>query len=250
MTEDDGHRAGSILDAAAALVSHYGYGKTTVGEIAERAGISKGTVYLEFGGKEELFVALLVRENRRVMDDTMTRVEDDPEGGRISAIYRHGMMALAANPLMRALYTRDSRVLGDYARRRPGEHHSERFIFGRTFFERMHEAGLLREELSPKAVAYLLGVISYGLMSTETIIPAEEAPPMEEVAEALADLVERGFGGTGGDVAAGRRALADYFEEVERQQSQAYGASPNARNTLNGQDRVVGGDTRGEPTGA
>lgn len=225
-TKSDEDRAGLILDAAAALISHYGYAKTTVGEIAERAGISKGAVYLEFEGKEELFVALLVRESRSVMDDTMRRVEGDPEGGKISAIYRHGIMALAANPLMRALYTRDSRILGDYARRQPGKRYAERFLFGQTFVERLQEAGLLREELRPEVAAYLMGIISYGLMSIETIIPAEEAPPMEEVTEELAELVERGFGReAGGDVAAGKRALAEYFEEVERQQYQAYGAS-------------------------
>lgn len=228
VTESDGGRTGLILDAAAALVSHYGYGKTTVGEIAERAGISKGAVYLEFGGKDELFVALLVRENRRVMDDVLRRVEEDPEGGRISAIYRHGLMAMAANPLMRALYSRDSRILGEYARRQPRELYSERSLFGRTLFARMQQAGLLRADLSPEVVAYLLGVISYGLMSIETVIPADEAPPLEQVAEDLADLVERGFGNAAGDVAAGRQALADYFAEVEQQQSRAYGVFPDA----------------------
>lgn len=237
MTRSDEDRAELILDAAAALVSHFGYGKTTVGEIAERAGISKGAVYLEFGGKEELFLALLVRENRRVTDDTMRRIDQDPDGGSISTIYRHGLLALAANPLMRALYTRDSRILGDFARRQPRQHYAERFLFGRTFFARLQQAGLLREELRPEVVAYLLGIISYGLMSIETVIAPEDAPPLEHVAEELADLVQRGFGRAGGDVAAGRQALADYFAEVDQQQSRADGAAPDAPDRASGDTR-------------
>ena len=46
-----------ILEAAAKLMAHYGYDKTTVSDIAEEAGISKGAVYLHYKGKEELFDA-------------------------------------------------------------------------------------------------------------------------------------------------------------------------------------------------
>ena len=51
-----------ILDAAANLIAHYGYDKTTVDEIAREAGVSKGAIYLHFKSKEDLFEALLLRE--------------------------------------------------------------------------------------------------------------------------------------------------------------------------------------------
>ena len=210
-------RANKILDAAAILISRYGYDKTSVSEIAEEAGISKGAVYLEFRSKDELLGALLVREVRRLMEDIMGRIEADPEGGTISGIYRHSLLALASNPLMRALYTKDSRVLGDYVRRQPRSRYTERFLFGRAFVERMQEAGLLRDDLSPELTTYLMSVISYGLMSIETVIPVEDAPPLEEVAESLSGVVERGFGTASGDSAAGKRALVRLLGDIERQ---------------------------------
>ncbi|MEA2237408.1 MAG: TetR/AcrR family transcriptional regulator, acrAB operon repressor [Thermoanaerobaculia bacterium] len=48
-----------ILDAALKLFSHRGYGATSVRDIAEDAGVSKGNVYHHFADKETIFRALL-----------------------------------------------------------------------------------------------------------------------------------------------------------------------------------------------
>lgn len=50
-----------ILDAALRLFSHHGYGATSVRDIAEAAGLSKGNVYHHFPDKETIFRALLDR---------------------------------------------------------------------------------------------------------------------------------------------------------------------------------------------
>jgi AcrR family transcriptional regulator len=50
-----------ILDAALRLFSHRGYGATSVRDIAEEAGLSKGNVYHHFPDKETIFRALLDR---------------------------------------------------------------------------------------------------------------------------------------------------------------------------------------------
>ena len=50
-----------ILDSALKLFSHRGYGATSVRDIAEDAGLSKGNVYHHFPDKETIFRALLDR---------------------------------------------------------------------------------------------------------------------------------------------------------------------------------------------
>ena len=50
-----------ILDAALKLFSHHGYGATSVNDIADEAGVSKGNVYHHFPDKEAIFRALLDR---------------------------------------------------------------------------------------------------------------------------------------------------------------------------------------------
>ena len=55
-------RPGELLDAALDLFVEKGYAATRVEEVARRAGVSKGTLFLYFSSKEELFKAV-VREN-------------------------------------------------------------------------------------------------------------------------------------------------------------------------------------------
>lgn len=50
-----------ILDTALKLFAHRGYGATSVRDIAETAGLSKGNVYHHFPDKESIFRALLDR---------------------------------------------------------------------------------------------------------------------------------------------------------------------------------------------
>ncbi len=48
----------AILDAAIRLFSQYGYRRTSIDDIAREAEVAKGTVYLSFKSKEEIFRAL------------------------------------------------------------------------------------------------------------------------------------------------------------------------------------------------
>ena len=56
-------RPGELLDAALDLFVEKGYAATRVDDVAARAGVSKGTLFLYFPSKEELFKAV-VRENK------------------------------------------------------------------------------------------------------------------------------------------------------------------------------------------
>lgn len=55
-------RPGELLDAALDLFVEKGFAATRAEEVAKRAGVSKGTLFLYFSSKEELFKAV-VREN-------------------------------------------------------------------------------------------------------------------------------------------------------------------------------------------
>jgi len=57
-----GARPGELLDAALDLFVEKGFAATRVDEVAKRAGVSKGTLFLYFPSKEDLFKAV-VRQN-------------------------------------------------------------------------------------------------------------------------------------------------------------------------------------------
>jgi len=52
-------RPGELIDAALACFAERGFAATRLDDIAARAGVSKGTVYLYFPSKEELFKAVI-----------------------------------------------------------------------------------------------------------------------------------------------------------------------------------------------
>ncbi len=57
--KDRQERKSALMDAALTLFSERDFHEVTVEEIAERAGLSKGTVYLYFENKENLFLSII-----------------------------------------------------------------------------------------------------------------------------------------------------------------------------------------------
>ena len=54
-------RRAAILDAALRVFGQYGFRRTSMDDIAREAGIGKGTIYLSFTSKDEVFQALSER---------------------------------------------------------------------------------------------------------------------------------------------------------------------------------------------
>jgi AcrR family transcriptional regulator len=66
-------RRSRILESFRRRLRHYGYDKTTMAEIAADVGISVGTLYLEFDGKEDILAAL-TEETAREFERTFTDI--------------------------------------------------------------------------------------------------------------------------------------------------------------------------------
>jgi TetR/AcrR family transcriptional regulator, regulator of autoinduction and epiphytic fitness len=60
-------RRAAILDAALRVFGQYGYRRTSMDDIAREAEIGKGTIYLSFASKEEVFQALSQRLAQRML---------------------------------------------------------------------------------------------------------------------------------------------------------------------------------------
>jgi TetR/AcrR family acrAB operon transcriptional repressor len=186
-------------------------------DIAREAGVSKGALYLVWSSKDALFEALLGYEMQRLLDDLQARVEQDPLGGSISNLYRHTLLALRKNPLMCALYARDSRILGDFVRRQDVDRYTRRLIMGEESVANMQAAGLLRRDLHPQVITYLFTIIALGFLSMGSIFPESDAPPLEEVGEALAAMLQGGLEAPGGDNAQGKQTFVQMIDFMRKQ---------------------------------
>jgi AcrR family transcriptional regulator len=71
------HRPGQIIEAALEVFGKKGLAKTRLEDIAVRAGVSKGTIYLYFENKEALFKEMI----RETAIATIEGAESNPESG-------------------------------------------------------------------------------------------------------------------------------------------------------------------------
>jgi AcrR family transcriptional regulator len=94
-------RRPQVLDAALELFLERGYEDTTMAGIADAAGVTKPVVYACFPGKDELFRALLRREEERILHEIQSAFEgadlSDPESTLIEG-FTGFLRAVAASP--------------------------------------------------------------------------------------------------------------------------------------------------------
>jgi TetR/AcrR family transcriptional regulator, cholesterol catabolism regulator len=77
-----------LYEAAVALVAEQGFSATTVDDIAERAGVAKGTVYYNFPSKTALFEDLLRHGVGLLTADFRAAVEGRPPREAVAALVR------------------------------------------------------------------------------------------------------------------------------------------------------------------
>jgi len=89
-----------VLDTAVSAFQEYGIKRTSMGEIAKRAGISSATLYRRFAGKDDLVQAAGLRELGRLLDGLEEQVDRDADGAEqvvqfctaaLTAIRRHAL---------------------------------------------------------------------------------------------------------------------------------------------------------------
>ncbi|MEU6704515.1 TetR/AcrR family transcriptional regulator [Streptomyces wuyuanensis] len=98
-----------LYEAAVTLIAEQGFSATTVDEIAERAGVAKGTVYYNFKSKTELFEELL-RFGVGLLTASLQEAADEAErrgGSKIEALdgmIRAGLVFIDRYPAFTQLY--------------------------------------------------------------------------------------------------------------------------------------------------
>lgn len=223
MTQSENEeRRQRILDVAAQLITHYGYDKTTVSDIAREAGISKGAIYLHFESKEALFEALILRELQTYTELWLDRLEADEAGGTMAGLYKNSLYAMNSSPFMSALFRQDARVLGNYVRKpgnlfqasRQQQSESPRLVFVRL----MQEAGAIRQDLTPKVIAHVMDILAYGLVGMDDLLPREEIPPLDDVIEGIAAIMDRALTpADGGNPEAGKAIVRQIVQQARQQ---------------------------------
>jgi len=216
---DNNERQQQIIEAAAAVIIRLGYDKTSMSDIAEEAGASRGTVYLYFKGKEQLFEALLYHEYMQYAQTWLEQIETDPRGGTIGGFYRATYQAVNCHPLIAAMLRRDRRVIGNYLRKRDN-------LFAQMvsdvntagFFQAMQAAGAIRQDIDAAVILHIVEMLSYGQLTIGDFKAPDQFPPYDAVMEALADVMDRALMPAGGGNSEAGKAIIRQITTAARAQ--------------------------------
>jgi TetR/AcrR family acrAB operon transcriptional repressor len=216
---DNEERQQQLLNAAAAVIIRQGYDKTTMSDIADEAGVSRGTVYLYFQGKEDLLEALIYREVMSYSETWLEQIEADPRGGTIGGIYRAVLYAINSRPLMAAIMRRDRRVIGAYLRKPNNLFASmQSGSMSVGFFKALQEAGAVRKDVDPVIMSHILDMLAYGSLTIGDFRPLEELPPYDAVMETLADMLDQLLTPEGGGSSEAGKAVIRQIAAAAREQ--------------------------------
>ncbi|WP_230329428.1 TetR/AcrR family transcriptional regulator [Nocardia aurantiaca] len=108
----------AILDAARACVAEFGVRRTTLTEVARRAGVSRPTVYRRWPDTGSLVADLLVRELREIIADTAPTTGSARE--RLVGAIVGGGSVMRRNPLFAKIFRADADVMQTYVFERLG----------------------------------------------------------------------------------------------------------------------------------
>lgn len=141
-----------ILRTATELFEERGYRRTTVDEVARRAHVAKGTVYLHFESKAMLMFHAIAEEKKRFVGSFIPMFRDDPPGSEWLERYLARLMLNIANAPLIGKMMRGDREL---------------FLF--------------MEELSPEKQAEVASQQELGMeVLLENVGSFDELPPQEQ----------------------------------------------------------------------
>ena len=108
----DKEKPAQIINAAFSVFGEIGYEATSISHIAERAGISSGTIYTYFKDKKDLFRATAQdRWDRFLAQITALAESEQPTGARLKSLIEIGFTSLKnARPLLGGMLFESSQM--------------------------------------------------------------------------------------------------------------------------------------------
>lgn len=183
-----------VLDAAFKLFLRHGYEGTSMEAIADAAGVTKPVVYSCYPGKDELFKALLAREEERVLAEVTAVLPASVERGDLNRILTEAftafLRAVSASPeAYRVIFLGEGGANAAVARR--VQRGRERMIAAVAGLARPILSGASADDLD--RAARLLGHLVVGLAETgaRAMLSDPDAWSPEALGQILGQLAGR-----------------------------------------------------------
>ncbi|WP_432140336.1 TetR family transcriptional regulator [Streptomyces sp. bgisy084] len=176
-------RADRILGAAGELLLAWGYRRVTIDEIARRANVGKGTVYLHWKTKDSLLLAVMLKAQFRMHHRQLERLRADALEILPSRMMSRLFLEFQAEPVLRAAYGDDGDILGRLNQTAKQEF-ADLIVAGdrnlRHHLEVLRAHGLVRRDTDVQHQQYALLATCSGFFMSEALL-IDRAPDGLEV---------------------------------------------------------------------
>ena len=180
-----------ILDAAYAQVMLVGFRRTTLTDVAERAGLSRMTVYNRYPDVASVLQALMAREFSWIIEQS--NAETDAIAGtreQIVTLAARGLELLCTHELFQRLLDVDTELLLPYIPQRPGHFQDAAAAVLATRLEQAIAQGAVRPD-DPKRLArsMLLAMRGYAYSARDRTSRPQRRLMLKDLARMLDALI-------------------------------------------------------------
>jgi AcrR family transcriptional regulator len=173
---------GRLVDAAEACVERFGLVKTTLEDVAKQAEVSRATVYRYFANRDELMLAVLLRDlertQERELEDFFEDAHDPARFGQAlveAAVYL--LSAIRSSPKLQLLLQREGPGFSSTISGASEALFAEWIGDVAPYLAHAQAAGLLRAELDPEETAEWVLRVILSLLTIEA--PRHHTPDDE-----------------------------------------------------------------------
>ena len=181
-----------MVESASRLFADLGYAECEMDRVAARMRVAKGTLYLYFPGKQELFFACVDWGMKQMQAAVRTAADPvaDPLEKIVHAI-RAYLEFFATHPQYVELLIQERAIFRDRKQPTYFEHRDAARVYWREVYQELVAAGRLRNDLRVESMLDAVGNLVYGTMFTNHFLGRTGA-----LAEQAAGLLEVVFRGT------------------------------------------------------
>jgi AcrR family transcriptional regulator len=195
MTNQSTGKREMLLSAAQELFERFGYRKTTIDDVVRRAGVAKGTLYLYFQGKEDLFQELIREIGREATAEYQEMLSTKRTAAeKIEATLRFSLEAYERYPLLAKITAMDEEfklAVHSFGQAEMKAETERRIKFFRALFEEGIEKGELRDDIDLDIIPIVFA--SLKLMPFFKDLIAVSGISLEQMVDGLVDLAVNGI---------------------------------------------------------
>lgn len=179
-----------IIDAGTRLFSRYGYRDVGVDDIMAECGLSTGSFYRHFSGKEAFYESILTAMERngvRLAERTISRLNSPIN--KLKAICRFVVLGVRQNPILLGVLVRDPRYVYPGMSTTDGPIHQLRHRIEELITEIIHTGsrrGIFRPGLYHDAGRLVIVML-------DALIARLDEPDVDSLARDLLVMIQRGL---------------------------------------------------------